>query len=372
MRISLLNSQFNKQLAILLILAVFSGLICGCSSSTKVGDQGSAGATLDSSAKEKPDTFVHDFNPGEENVYGSTSANLANGGEITFQGDWVYYVDKTSLMKMKRDGSQKQTIGKGESCRIQVVGDWVFFCNSECTDFYKMKTDGSSLASILKINTDKSTVIWDSIFVVGTNIYFSENMKTSNSESTATIVKTNTDGTDKRVLYTGASNGNSLEIVSINDQSIFFVQYIPTQPYRKGISLWKINLDGSNPKLLCTSIMYDWHIIGDRLFYNNNSGATYSTGSYIDLNNPTPVQLSKDYNGSVIVNILGDRYVTNYKLDLGLLSQDFQKYTKVNSDGFRRCYTNSKDDWIYYSSPSGSRSTKFSRVHSDGTGWEQL
>ena len=83
----------------------------------------------------------------EEEIRGNSVGNIANGGLVARQGDWIYYrnsSDGYKLYKVKTDGSGREKINDDSSWFINVVGDWIYYVNADDGyKLYKVKTDGS-------------------------------------------------------------------------------------------------------------------------------------------------------------------------------------------------------------------------------------
>ena len=67
------------------------------------------------------------------------------------QGDWVYfsnYNDYMRLYKIRTDGTDMQKLNDEKSYDISVMGEWIYYVNSEDRKHYKIRTDGTERQSL--------------------------------------------------------------------------------------------------------------------------------------------------------------------------------------------------------------------------------
>lgn len=217
------------------------------------------------------------------NSEGMAFENFEGGGDVTAQGDTIYYAVKKNsstltgaIYKMKDDKSNKVKIidTDGIPYDINIVGDWIYYIDQTIythtsvggyTDsyyyftLYRVKTDGTNN---MKLSDDDAT----QMMVIGDSIYYSVSSHDKHNSKLG-IYKMNLDGTNKNQLfdYEGASEN----IVNYTDKYIFYTgSWTDDNTYR-------MNLDGSNKTKLVDAefIVYgtsDWiySLAGD--FYMNN------------------------------------------------------------------------------------------------------
>lgn len=75
---------------------------------------------------------------------GNTSGNLACGGRIAQQGEWIYYSSGDAIYKTK-DMAEKgeKLFATNDAYAMNVVGNWVYYISSSWNDVYAIQTDGS-------------------------------------------------------------------------------------------------------------------------------------------------------------------------------------------------------------------------------------
>ncbi|MCM3267596.1 DUF5050 domain-containing protein [Paenibacillus elgii] len=127
--------------------------------------------------------------------------NIANGGQLAVQGGWIYmnpankYYGPNSLVKMKLDGSGKQTLSEDNALSINVVDDWIYYTvRDKAADknlgIFKMKTDGSQRTQISSAGAYSVWVRDGWIYYIAGNgmmINGIHKMKTDGSEDTAIV-----------------------------------------------------------------------------------------------------------------------------------------------------------------------------------------
>jgi hypothetical protein len=292
--------------------------LCACNGENRIGD----------SAEESKDE-QSDISKNTGSVQGNSNANLANGGIIASQGDWLYYSINNTLYKRKIDGSNKQKLHAdfpGNAYWINIIDDWVYFASG---GLYKIKTDGSDLQLIdteyeggihiigdwiyygteYKIRTDgsKKTSLYSNnvalaftLNVVNDWIYFFD--KDVDGENA--IWKMKTDGSDLQKIHDGRTDymivdGDWIYYVDYDDRSLYKMDIDGTSNqlilegdianlnitddwiyYRNldGIesSLWKIKTDGSGNQLIVTDNAVEICIINDWIYYRINNDHTYT------------------------------------------------------------------------------------------------
>lgn len=106
----------------------------------------SASAQAASPESVTTDTVIPDTNEdgGIVNTYGNTAGNALNHGYAAEQGNWIYYAnqsDKSRIYKTHPDGTEKKRLTEHSGNSINVVGNTVYFLNSD--GLWQVGTDGS-------------------------------------------------------------------------------------------------------------------------------------------------------------------------------------------------------------------------------------
>lgn len=189
------------------------------------------------------------------NAEGNSSQNISNFGQITKQGEWIYFtnsLDEKKLYKMKIDGSNMTLLCNDEAWYINVVGDWIYYSNfsDECK-FYKIKIDGSQRTKI----SDEAV---SSIYAVGNIIYYSAFLSADKGTSLNAIYKMNIDGSQKTKI-------------TVTTESVFSVVGDWVY-YTDGLNLAKIKIDGTKKTtILKDCLPYEMNVVGDWIYFGNYS-----------------------------------------------------------------------------------------------------
>ncbi|MHB9031153.1 MAG: DUF5050 domain-containing protein [Candidatus Latescibacterota bacterium] len=92
------------------------------------------------------------------NTVGNNPGNIANGGYVANQGNWVYYAnpyDGMKLYKIMLSGAGKTKLSDNTASNINVIGEWVYYTSPT---LYKIRIDGSS-ETVLVDNMSAFSVI---------------------------------------------------------------------------------------------------------------------------------------------------------------------------------------------------------------------
>jgi serine/threonine protein kinase len=247
------------------------------------------------------------------NLRGNTAGNLANGGFIAIQDNWIYYSDKNSdaLYKSRIDGSEKIKLSDDRVDEINVVGDWVYYRNHSSSvwgSIYKIRTDGTMRT---QINHEES----DHITVVGDWIYY------RNADDGFSLYKIKNDGTELTKLSEEEFHG-----LDIDGDWIYFASM------EDGRKIYRIQTDGTGKTRISDNYAYGINVIDDWIYY---------TSDIWDQVNPS--------------NIFKIR-------------SDGTELIKINDDN--SWSMNINEGWIYYSN--GDDESSLYKIRTDGTGRTRL
>ena len=236
-------------------------------------------------------SFIH-------NTVGNTSGNIANGGRVAIQGDWVYY-SFNGLHTIKTNGSSHRRLNDDQASYINVIGDWIYYCNgSDGGKLYKVRTDGSDRQVLYHANVFYVNVVGDRIFFQN----ISDNQK---------LYAVNTDGSEPQMLY----DDRVFEVIVVGDR-VFYGDG------GNGGVLSTMKIDGSDRRILCNDIPWFIHVIDDQIYYRQGlSGGLYTINS--DGSNR---QRLNEIVGISHFNLYGDRIFFRNGSD------DFKLYV-INIDG---------------------------------------
>ncbi len=270
----------------------------------------------------------------EQNFPGySESGNRMNEGRVVTDGKKLYYsepLDGDALYSADMDGANKVKLYEGKVRYINVVGDYLYFCDlNRSYNICRVKKDGSEAAIVLNIMATELNVLGDRMFYInwmesskiystkidGTdskalNTAMSMNLNVCgawiyyiNQDDESTIHRIRLDGTgeigrlndgnamyingyDQWVYYINwADNGKIYRttvdgmgaIEKINDQrsgylnvtndSIYYVNWVENG------KLCKMDVDGSNMKIISNDRCESIHVFDDWIYYFNQDDA---------------------------------------------------------------------------------------------------
>ncbi|HIZ84127.1 MAG TPA: sigma-70 family RNA polymerase sigma factor [Firmicutes bacterium] len=131
-------------------------------SSSKPSTSGSSGTSSKPSTGGSSDTsdtgddFVPDYLPGQANTTMRYPNNLALGGYIDQQGDWIYFVrrdydQKYFLEKIRKDGAGRVVLFETRTSifSLNVIGDWIYYVEPS-NGIYRIRTDGKKREQLVK------------------------------------------------------------------------------------------------------------------------------------------------------------------------------------------------------------------------------
>ena len=268
-----------------------------------------------------------------EEIRGNTTGNIANGGLIAYQGDWIYYSnpeDEGRLYKKRPDGSEVTLLSKNSAMDINVVGDWVFYNNSRIHyapggNVYKVRPDGSDET---RLNDHYSS----SVQVVEDRIYYSNYDVDSRNFA---IFKMRTDGSEQTMIIDRTAYN-----LNVVDGWVYFIE---SDGYNDIPRIYKGRTDGSDITLLFEGQAANLIVEGGWMYYQNyyNLNRTKTDGSSRQI---------LSFEETHVYNVDGDWiYYVN-------ISEGWWNIYRMRNDGSNRERINNErsaeiftaGDWIYY------------------------
>ncbi len=108
------------------------------------------------------------YNNGDMKIYrvrpnSSEEGYVASGICPHISDGWIYYQDEemNSIMKMKMDGRDKQTLSDVRAAKLQVVGDWIYYIDLDEEKVYKMDKNGEKIIRVNDVDTEELHVSED-------------------------------------------------------------------------------------------------------------------------------------------------------------------------------------------------------------------
>ncbi|WP_409271497.1 DUF5050 domain-containing protein [Neobacillus sp. SCS-31] len=263
------------------------------------------------------------------NKEGNSANNIVNGGEVTKQGDWIYYVHRNGnrgLYKVKTNGTQNTYLNVKSVDQLNVIGDYVYFASmTENGKLYRIKTNGTGKQSLN---------VWGEYFVaVGNWIYF------HNLKDDWKLYKVSLDG--KKLVKISNDFAAQIHVVG---NTIYYTNH------SDGEKLYKIGVDGKNRVRINNKDMHiqNMTVYKGWIYYGANQ-KFYK----MSVDGKKRILLSNDHPG--LISVAND-YVYYMKLGEkdGSVNDRALYRMKIDGTGKKRMVTgqttnyNVVDGYIYY------------------------
>jgi hypothetical protein len=291
-----------------------------------------------------PDINIPDLDiqvPGLVSTAGNTPGNISNYGFAAIKGDWIYFTLNEGLFKVKKDGSSLDKLCDGLPLYLNVVGDFVYFSDSnDQGHMYKVKTDGTGKT---KLTDDKV----EDISVLGNWIYYK-----NKSDSMPYKVKIDGTGRTKIGVF-------GVRRMVISGGWIYFMTTGSTE------YVDRMKMDGTGVEEIVKKDVRFFNVAGDYIYYANGDDQNKIYKAKISSSN---VDTKISDNSAFMLNVVGD-YIY-YGKDVNQESRIYRmkidgtgntKFNDINSG-----YPNIVGEWIYYVQ-NVSNQSKFYRIKLDGT-----
>lgn len=341
-----LKEQYNKELANIAVQA---------DAAKKKAEEDKASAAQIASAGN-----TANVSSTSSTTYGNTSGNIINYGISCFDGEFIYFPNKSDgnkIYKARPNGSGLSKVSETAGEEINVVGDWVYYSRGMFNaGIYKVKKNGSGTT---KICDDRIACI----NVVGDWIYYS-----ADKDGTFNIYKIKVDGTGKAKI---PFEGGNYAMVDDPDFAVSggWIYANVHSISDKSTVLCRIKTDGSVVNKLMNTAAHHFTINKDWIYYisNNNELAKMKT----DGSSKSTVYR---VNSFVIYSINVSDNSIYFSADNQSADKEYGGIYRLNMDGSgvtRISKTWCKhfcisSNWIYFDGQPDSGSTTM-RVRTDGT-----
>ena len=179
----------------------------------------------------------------------NTNNNLANGGYYAYSNGWVYCSQNSGLYKMKPDGSSKTLITDEYCTNINVVDEWIYYISKE--KITKIKTNG----------TQKTVLNWtdraERCLVISNNIVYYIDIWGG-------LFKINLDGTNPKRI--GDINTYFFQV---DGDWIYYNQEITPSGIGSG-NIYRIKTDGTQQSKLVDCNTSDFNVCNGWIYYENH------------------------------------------------------------------------------------------------------
>ncbi|ANX00008.1 peptidase S41 [Thermoclostridium stercorarium subsp. thermolacticum DSM 2910] len=218
------------------------------------------------------DYYYHVLSDGvliKENITTKQKEKISDNitGDLYIINDWLYCIGRekgvTRVIRMKKDGSEKQVIVNKPVKSIQVVNGWIYYSEADNeTILYRTRTDGSATMKIVE-NGDFSPKNW---LVHNGWIYYFDNRN-------GTVCRVRIDGSDKRSLtskLSGNYNDGKIYGLKLTDgEFLYFVIYKEITDINKGkyaSGLYRVPVSGGRITRITDKIPLAINMEGEGLY----------------------------------------------------------------------------------------------------------
>lgn len=204
------------------------------------------------------------------NEVGNTIGNIASGGWLAKQDDWIYYNNGKGLYRIKTDGTERMQLCLDDAREINIIGESVYFVNNSGlkkinsngeVETYIDPSDPAEREQEIEIYLDNSA---ENVIVVGDWIYYITGREGA-SQYNWYLHKIKIDGTEKQLLCNLEHGANSINVVG---DWIYFA-------YGKGleiedIGIYKIKTDGTMLQQISNNVTSEIIVMDDYIYFYNS------------------------------------------------------------------------------------------------------
>jgi len=266
---------------------------------------------------------------------GNTVGNIANGGLVAQEGEWIYFLGgydagKPGIYRMRTDGSSKSEIFNSNAKYLNVVDGWIY-CVIPVKDLgdllYKIRTDGSEYVMLTDpSDSPLARFRLNYVNVVDDWVYF------HGDSGNGRIYKVRTDGTEGTLL-----SQNDGMYTNVADGWIYY------SVRKYGIErMYKMRTDGSEITELCDEYGRDVNVVNEWIYYSVRDGE-YDRVFKMRTDGSEKTKLSDDGRGLNVIN--GWIYYSNED-GLNKMRTDGSDAVKLSDNTNSGIYV--MDGWIYY------------------------
>ncbi|SDM63136.1 DUF5050 domain-containing protein [Acetanaerobacterium elongatum] len=297
---------------------------------------------------------------GVVNTIGCEPQNFSTMLNITYQGDWIYYVADNGIYRIKKDLSQKTQLLETtfSVLDLNVIGQYLYFRkdNYGNHELYRVKNDGSDFTKV----TNDSV---NNLVVKGSIMYY------LNSSDDNKLYSVNTDGTGRKVVV----DRKNIQWFRIYEETIYYAT--------KDNNVFKCNLDGTAESQIKTATddFYSILIANDRIYEEYSSNWWTNSLSIMS----TSITDSKDSKKLVSCDSYGGGALQIYKNKLYFVQGT--GLNSINLDGSEQILIDDNagiwndggrgglaliDDYFYYRNRNDEN--RLYRIHPDGSGKQRV
>ncbi|MBR5224009.1 MAG: DUF5050 domain-containing protein [Clostridia bacterium] len=291
---------------------------------------------------------------GVANKVGTTPSNANGFGQVTTQGNWVYFAGSDStIYRMRNDKSEIQRIGDYSAVSLNVVGEWIYFVDGTIGGIHKIRIDGTGKTKISNVTSYKVYV--DGDWVYYTDQYWGGKLYKMKNDGSSVTQITRTECRD----------------YIVNNGYIYYVN-------SSNRLVYKCSVDGKDETILCAGFGGDHlALVGGKLVITNKydilSVNLDGTGFYSFGTTNIQYSFLNGHDGWVYYLEHDFRNGYNEVSSFGKMRFDGSQKTKIYEYKFlnhANSFINVADGWIYFQNEHENDSLY--RIKVDGTKIERV
>jgi hypothetical protein len=177
--------------------------------------------------------------------------------DIFVVGDWIYYLNLTSLMRMRTDGTDTTKLTDKNVTAFNVVGDWIYFFEFGQDKYLinKIRTNGSEETLLLDYNHKVFNLL-----VIGDWMYYTK-LGSDN------MYKLRTDGSEEIAIKNSEWDSDRWHGGINNSDELIYFSYGGITNRR----VYTMNTDGSNLNMFSDTTIRTFAIFDDWFYYFDDS-----------------------------------------------------------------------------------------------------
>ena len=298
-------------------------------------------------------TITAKISAGVSNTKGTTPSNAADFGRVTKQGNWIYFSsEEGGIYRMRTDKSKTEFICNEYAVSLNVVGEWMYYCDGVVGGIYKIKTDGTGKVKLSDITSYR-------LYVEDGWIYYTGQFWTG-------------------MLYKMDTNGKSVTKIVSEECNCFivhkgYIYYID----RNSTVVYKCRTNGEGKSVLCAGFSgSEMTLAGDRI-------VTVKSHRFQSVKLDGSNMITWGTQSVAALNINGcDGWIyyleSDYRTD-----EEKTAFYKIKPDGtgktkiydyehlsYANFYVNVVDGWIYF--PNEHEFSTMYRVRINGKNFERV
>lgn len=214
-----------------------------------------------------------------------------NGDYLYFSGNEGIKIDGTyNLFRMKIDGSSYEKINSSYCFNMSFYKDWLYYIKTEDSVYslYRSDLDGKTEEKVVNSGSYMGIVYDDMLYYLSDSSIYKSNPDGTDAgllvpyvsqfiigigkliyvDTNNNITISDIDGTNKRIIK--YSEGETISRINSYKNNVYYVvgSSSPTSGYSYSYTLYSINIDGTDKKVVYSSTSYGYYIniVNDKVY----------------------------------------------------------------------------------------------------------